>query len=327
MTPTPPTIWTFNEVDRQAYMGRFWRCPTRLVTEGLWATLWRSPGTTRGGGIVTSLLPVLALHTWPQQNGAVTGWTGWTYLSQRRLATLAGINKDGVTPACRRLVALKHLELERRPRARHEGGYKTYYRLATALYPEAAEPYAAMPGNLFYGGTWALLPSAAVRHLYTVIAGLDPIGDETAYLQHIEADLDGDWDRRADDDDVAIAEPEARATAIRAKILATQRERYPLSLRDLVTYAGLQRSTVIEALRALLVPIFGDWVDEQTGKRYPPISIVKRGEPQPQRPTWYAPNRQAWEWFWKSEAINSPERFQQIRERYWPPLVRRERQG
>ena len=104
--PTPPHIWVFNEADRQAYAGRYWRCPTRLVTAGLWAKLWRPPGTTRGGGAVTSLLPVLALHAWPGQAGAEPGWTGWTYFSRRRLATLAGLNKDSVTAACQRLVAL-----------------------------------------------------------------------------------------------------------------------------------------------------------------------------------------------------------------------------
>ena len=86
---------------------RFWRCPTRLVTaSGQWAKLWQAPGTRRGGGTVTAVLPILALHSWLQQDGAVAGWTGWTYLSRRRLATLAGIDKDGVTAACRRLMAL-----------------------------------------------------------------------------------------------------------------------------------------------------------------------------------------------------------------------------
>ena len=74
--PTPPTVWAFNEADRQEYADRFWRFPTRLVTAGLVAKLWREPGTTRGGGTVSSLLPVLALHTWPDQSGAETGVDG-----------------------------------------------------------------------------------------------------------------------------------------------------------------------------------------------------------------------------------------------------------
>jgi hypothetical protein len=171
---------------------------------------------------VTSLLPVLALHTWPEQREAVEGWTGWTYLSRRRLAALAGLVKDSVGAACQRLVALKLMEMDRRSRARHQGGYKTYYRLATGLYPKPGESYAVLSGNLFYGGTWALLPSPAYRHLYVVLAGLDPIGDEEAYLQRIDEDLEGDWDRRADDDDETIADPEARAAAIQMKFLAEQ---------------------------------------------------------------------------------------------------------
>ena len=80
------------------------------------------------------------------------------------------------------------------------GGHKTYYRLAAALYPQGDESYAALPGNLFYGGTWALLPSAAVRHLYTVISGLDPIRDEEAYVERITWDL-GNGDVYTDDDE------------------------------------------------------------------------------------------------------------------------------
>jgi hypothetical protein len=272
---------------------------------------------------VTSLLPVLALHTWPDQSGADAGWTAWSYLSRRRLAALAGLNKDSVKVACQRLVSLNLMKMERRPRERHDGGYKTYYRLATTLYPQGDESYAVMPGNLFYGGSWAMLPSAASRHLYLVIAGLDPIGDEQAYLQCIAEDLDGNWDQRADGDDWTITEPAARATAIQTKILAAQRERHPLSIRDLLEYSGLQPSTAVEALHALLVPIFGNCVDERTGQRYPPIALLKRGEPQPRRPTWYAPDRRTWNWWWRDEVLNSPEQCDKARERFWPRVVDR----
>src|SRR5215510_10035112 len=98
------SVWVFNEADRQTYADRFWRLPTRLVTEGLLAELWREAGTRRGGGIVTSLLPALALDTWPGQVGAEKEWTGPTHVPNQRLATLAGISRDSVTAACRRLV-------------------------------------------------------------------------------------------------------------------------------------------------------------------------------------------------------------------------------
>jgi hypothetical protein len=321
--PTPPLNWLFNEAHRQAYAGRFWGCPARLVTSGLWAEFWRAPGTRRGGGGVTPLLPVLALHAWPGQAGAEAGWTGWKYLSRRRLATLAGLNKDSVKAACQRLVALNYLEMERRPRARHEGGYQTFFRLAAILYPQGDEPYAVLPGNLFYGGTWALLPSSAYRHLYVVLAGLDSIGDEAAYLARIAEDFGGDWDHHANDHDWAIADPVARAAAIQAKILAAQRARHPLSRRDLVEYSGLGRSAVIEALHALLVPIFGNSADERTGHRYPPIALVKKGEPLPRRPTWYAPDRRAWNRWWPGDLMNARDQIQKKRNQLWPHVVER----
>jgi hypothetical protein len=66
----PPRIWTFNEADRQAYAERYWRFPTRVVTAGVLAKIWRASGT------VTSLLPLLGLHAWTTQLGAEAGWTG-----------------------------------------------------------------------------------------------------------------------------------------------------------------------------------------------------------------------------------------------------------
>ena len=266
---------------------------------------------------------MLALHKWPDQSTAKTEWTGLTYVSRRRLATLAGISKDSAIAACQRLRALNLMTLERRPRERHEGGYKLYYRLSTRLYPQEDEPYAVVPGNLVYGGTWAMLPNAAFRHLYLTIAGLDPIGDEEAYLARIAEDIDHDWDRRADDDDRAVADPSARAAAIQAKILAAQRARHPLSRRDLGEYSGLGRSAVIEALHALVVPILGSRVDEQTGQWYPPIALVRHGEVQPGRPTWYAPDRRACGWSWPCDLMNAPDQIQKKRDRLWPHVVER----
>lgn len=50
------------------------------------------------------------------------------------MALLAGINKDTATAAIEQLESLGLLDVERRPRAKYEGGYKTYYRLAASLY-------------------------------------------------------------------------------------------------------------------------------------------------------------------------------------------------
>jgi hypothetical protein len=191
---------------------------------------------------------------------------------------------------------MRLMETTRQSRAGHAGGYATYYRLSTALYPKARQPYAALPANMLYSGLWAMLPSPAYRQLYLVILGLDPIRDEQAYLDRIAEDLDGDWDQRADDDDRLIADQNARVAAIQRKLLAEQRARHPLSIRDLVKYSGLQRSTVVETLAGLLEPMLGNRVDPRTGHRDPPIVLLKRGEGHLGRPTWYAANRDAWEW-------------------------------
>jgi hypothetical protein len=314
---TPPSIWGFNEADRHAHAERYWRFPTRLVTAGVLAKIWRASGT------VTSVLAVLGLHAWTTQLGAEAGWTGWTYLSRRRLATLAGLNKSSVGLAFQRLVDWQGMELDRRPRSKYEGGHKTYYRLAATFYPQQDEPYAVFPGHLVYGGTWALLPTAAVRHLYLVLSALDPIRDEMGYLRRINADLGGNWDCHADEDDWAISDPTARAVAIQAKMLVRHRAGHPLSLRDLVTYSGLQRSTVIEALRVLLTPIFGDEIDAQTGQRVPTIALVTRGAVQPGRPTWYAPDRRAWDWSWSYDVMNTPRRRRKMRAYLWPHIANR----
>jgi hypothetical protein len=311
-----PKRWLFNDDDRKKYQESFWRCPVRLVADGTWAKLWRTPGTIRGGGAVTSVLPVLALHTWPEKDGATARWTGWTYLSRRRIARLAGVDKDTVTTAIKSLRAHPLLEIDKRPRAKYEGGYKTYYRLTTSLYPQGDERYAQIPGSLFSGGSWFMLPSPACRHLYVVIACLDPIADERAYLEHIAEKTDEGWGLFADDEDEAIEDDEKREVVIKAKILAKRRASEPQSLSDLGRHSGLQRSTVVKALQVLTTPIFGG--REIDGVQYPPIPLILKGEAPPRIPTWYAPDRCAWVWHWTSECLNSPADAEKARRRLWP---------
>jgi hypothetical protein len=293
-----PKRWLFNDADREKYRERFWRCPVRLVKEGLWAQLWRTPGTTRGGGAVTSVLPVLALHTWPEKEGAVSGWTGPSYLSRRRIARLAGVNKETVAAAIHRLVSEELITVTRCPRAKYEGGYEIHYRLHTSLYPKGDEPYAQLPGTLFYGGIWYMLPSAAAPHLYVVITCLDPIRNEEAYLEALKETGSGDLDWLGDEEDNEIKDDKEREAAIEAKVLAKRRSSEPVSISELVRFSGLQRSTVVEALRVLTTPIYG-------GKP-PSIPLILKGEAPPRTPTWYAPNRRARDWYWKADFLNSP---------------------
>jgi hypothetical protein len=314
-----PQAWQFNDDDYQTYHERYWRCPVRLVREGFWAKRWRTPQTIRGGGAVTCLLPVLAFHTWSQSDAVTNGWTSWTYLSRRRMAMLAGLNKDTATHAIQQLMTLGLIELERRPRTKYEGGYKTYYRLATTLYPQDNEPYATIPASLFYGGAWFILPSPACRHLYVVLACLDPIGDETGYLERIATDIGDDWSTLADQlniDTDDFEDDEELEAMVKATLLARRRQSAVLSLSEMESYSGLQRSTVIEALRVLTTPLFDNWT----------IPLIAKGEILTRTPTWYAPDRRAWRWHWTSAFLNAPERIKAEQHRLWPSLTRRQRQ-
>jgi hypothetical protein len=231
---------------------------------------------------------------------------------------LAGVDKDTATTAIERLRVLGLLEIDKRPRAKHEGGYKTYYRLATSLYPQGDERYAQIPGMLFYGGPWGMLPSPACRHVYVMIACLDPIADEHAYLVRIAVETNDNWDDLRDDEDEAIEDDDKREAAIKAKILAKRRASEPQSISDLVQLSGLQRSTVVTALRVLTTPIFGG--KEINGVQHPPISLLLKGEASPRTPTWYAPDRRAWVWYWESDGLNSRSSAKRKKRRLWRSL-------
>jgi hypothetical protein len=271
-----PNRWKFTETDRKRSLDRYWRCPVRIVTDGMWADLWRVEGTIRGGGATTSVLSVLALHSTPDETDAAAGWTPWTYLSRRRVAALAGVHKDTATSAINRLVIAGLADTERRSRGQHEGGYMTFYRLAASLYPRRDEPYADIPAHLFYGGTWFLLPSPACRHLYVVLA-----------------------------------------------CLAKGRAAEPVSMKALARYSGLRRSTVVEAVQALTVPILGKKVDQSTGRKILDIALVVKGEAPPKKPTSYAPDPQAWRAFWPPDFLDTPDRVEAARRRFWPHLFNR----
>ena len=88
----PPRDWNFNPHDYWQHRLRHWRMPGRLVSGGLFSTLWRG-----GYRLGASLLPVLCSHNWipksdPEEEPAL--WTPIASLSRRRTATLAGINKQ-----------------------------------------------------------------------------------------------------------------------------------------------------------------------------------------------------------------------------------------
>jgi hypothetical protein len=160
-----PREYEFNEPDRAAFRTRFWRCPVRLVEDGTWAALWSAGGRRkRGGGAAGALLPVLALHAWPEQHGAMPGWTGTASLPYRRLARLAGLDKDTVATALDDLAALELVRVEVERIAHGDVRRRTRVRVAVRAFAADGERHVRFPGAFVYGG-WSRLPGAAERHL------------------------------------------------------------------------------------------------------------------------------------------------------------------
>lgn len=339
-----PKEYRFNDEDRERYQKRVWQAPRSIArTErdgdeapGLWARLWRADGTVRGGGAVTSLLPVLAVHTWPGKRNmdganagteAEAGWTAWTYLpGRRRLARLSGINKDTVKPAVARLKALGLMQTRSVAKDRHKGGVQTFYRLSAVLYARGDEKYARFPANLFYGGTWAVLPTNAARHLYTVLACVDPIGDEDSYLAKIDADHNDRgawWDLY--DEDPQRYEPyfskeykEGTAEALLRRDFLGTKARRRRSLTELQRLSGLTRGTLVEALRILTGKMHGGFTDPRDGKVHPPVPLIAKGAADPREPTWHGPDQRALTWYFYPEFLNDRTKLQQLRRERWP---------
>lgn len=317
----PPKVWQFSERDRERFGRRYWMMPHRLVKEGLWKKLWRNDASRRGGGACSSVLPVLAVHTWPYDSvdldaRAVDGdkgiWTRWAYLSVRQIAALAGVDKDTVSRAIRILEAMGLLR--RGPDGR---GHGLRYCLLRDLYPRADDQmsYATVPANLFYGGAWSLLPTSAARHLYIVLAGLDPISDEERYVDRVQRNepvhgLDEDdppeWGRYTEED-----RQQLRRQAVLAPIRATN----ALSRRQLVEISGLSLSTLKDALNVLTAPLLGDEsYEEGPTEMWRPIAMVAHGR----NPTWYAPDRAALDCHMDPEVLNDPKKVYEFRFQNWP---------
>jgi hypothetical protein len=139
----------------------------RLVEDGTWAALWTAGGQRkRGGGAAGALLPVLALHAWPEQDGAVPGWTGTASLPYRRLAHLAGLDKDTVATALEELAQLGLVRMKVEHIAAGDVRRRAAVRVAVRAFASDGERHVRFPGALVYGGGWSRLPGTAERHLY-----------------------------------------------------------------------------------------------------------------------------------------------------------------
>jgi len=314
----PPKEYWFNRTHQEEFADQFWLCPIRLVTDGTWARLWRMEGTKRGGGVATSVLPVLAMHVFPGRGEDVERWTEWCYLSRRRIARLAGLDKSTVREGLRALEAEGLLELryDLHPETERKG-FRTKFRLSTRLYPQAGEEKVTFRATLIYGGTWSLLPTSSCRHLYVVLACLDPVRDPDVYqavalsklvarvrlkpAQYMAEQLEKDPELRKKEGD---------------RILARRRAKAPRSLAELAGFSGMRRSTVAEALRVLLLPVPGR-VGGKRGvprmsvrkrkrmaRREPLPVLVRKGKVRARKPTWYAPDPAAQRWAWPPSILN-----------------------
>lgn len=337
--PAPKT-YPFTHDDQTAFIKRFWRCPVRLVTDGTWAKLWRRKGTKRGGGAATSILPILALHSYPEKEVEQDGWTEWKELPMRYIAPRAGLNKDTIRGALRDLRAARLLQLRRVLHDKERGlrGRRVLYRLSTTVFPRKGETeVAVLPGLLFAGGSWALLPTPACRHLYVVVACLDPIRNEDLYFEgklkaRVRAAAQGLGQHTPEE----LRQSSKVQARMRREVLARRRaEEEPVTLAKLVEMSGMQRSTVAEALRILRKPMPAVLAVEErgaTGRRYtrsirvrklkemepgePMPILVRRGTPNPRKPTWYAPDREAQRWTWPLRILNSRVLREEVRARW-----------
>ncbi|MDQ3555885.1 MAG: hypothetical protein M3409_03785 [Gemmatimonadota bacterium] len=317
----PPEPYVFSEADQTRFANSFWRCPVRLVTGGRWAALWRRAGTVRGGGAASSLLPVLALHGMPEAGPGGKGWTQWFYLSRRRIARLAGLDKDTATAAISQLLGAGLVQVESRLHERDRmRGHLVYYRLSAGLYPVGGERFTTITGAMVYGGTWSLLPTSACRHLYLVLAARDPIGDESAYVEGARRRIIRNAAarrRRAGKAKGGAATSVAHEVDDQT-ILAHRRAKSALSLARLADISGTRRSTLAEALRVLVSPVPDAGGNRESGEGCSAGTrpLVRKGSAVPRSPTWYAPDRSVRPWMWPVGFLNDPQQVRELQRRW-----------
>lgn len=168
----PRSPYRFTARDLRKHAARYWKCPARLIESGQWAALWKGQ-SSRGSGAATSVLPVLALHTFPNPHQPEAKWTPRFRLTYRRLSALAGVNKSTIRPVFDRLVGLHYARLATRriphPNPEEESTRtQVSFRLSHDCYPAEGEAYTVLRASLFYSGLWASLPAAA-RNVWLVL--------------------------------------------------------------------------------------------------------------------------------------------------------------
>lgn len=297
-----PSEYLFSEEDIKKFSERYYRLPCRIVTDRSWARLWREFGK-RGGGTMASVLPVLALSSYPDAPNIAgsdlpapdEGFTPWAYLPVRRIGKLAGIDKDTAQRAMRSLERLGWAQLRTVACRDSAGGRKVWYRLSRKLFPAAGEPYAMIPGQLIYSGTWMMLPTSKARHLYLALAALDPIYDE----EKLKAAFDSEH---------GIGDDEEQDDKVRKL-----REKGAVSWSSLIGLTGLCRSSLDEALAILITPLFNK----------NSIPLIRCGGKQ-RTPRWYRVEKDAFGWHWTVDFLNSdPKALDVHRRQLWPVIAQR----
>ncbi len=245
--------------NRRTWKGRFWRCP---LTTRLFDLIRSGHSSEKKCRAIASVLPVLAVSTWPDGEGE---WTRRATLSLIRIAALSGTSITTVRHVIKFLKNAKTLRSELV--SQKSGTWKVFsYRLhVPTCYAPKGEEFVRIRAELFYGGWWALMPSHSVRQLYLTIAALDPISDERAYRKALR--------RKTPEDQNALDH---------GAVITEQRDSARYSLQTLANLTGLSKPTVVKGVRLLRRRFHAD----NTTFRY-----LKFGLRDTKRVRWYAPRR------------------------------------
>jgi hypothetical protein len=193
---------------------------------------------------LTSVLTVLALFARPVPGHS---WTHAAPFPAHHLAALTGVDRKTVFRALSAGAALGVLRSERVRHPAHPKLPCTAHSLSAELFAAEGETYTMIPAPLVYGGAWALLGgNNAARHLVLTVAAVDAVRWVPDYRAEVMAAA---FARHGVDDPLAWIEDEAEAE----HAIATARAKHPMTLRELARLAGMQPSTVLDALSPALV--------------------------------------------------------------------------
>lgn len=282
-----PVEYVFNDADVGRFNGRHWRISRENVEAGFFSRIWRDSDGVECPS-ASCILPALALNAWVPEG---SDWTPPVYLSHRTIAALAGVDKNSVARGMRRLGDVGLLRMgDRELMSRHGGAHRRPFQLSAKCFPQKGHRFFKLPGVFAYGGSLAMLPRASARHLFLVIAALDPLYDEQELREHMA----GDYER-----DIAAS-------------LKRRRHDSTSTLQKIVELSGLASSTAQEALRILMQPMFGANSE---------IPLVKRDQG---TYGWhYFVAVEAIKKHWMPWVLNDPKERERNRRRLWGSILGR----